>query len=148
MKRRDTTKLADLKLRVPEQIRQMIEVAAAQNNRTMSAEMVSRLSDSFKRQEMAAWNEKVLTELMGPPELRILSKQLVGAFSTASQQYALSNGLPGGFTTWNNDPDCYETATIATILALAADAPAGPTNLIETIRSLTKKLNSFVRGSK
>jgi plasmid maintenance system antidote protein VapI len=49
MKRRDTTKLADLKLRVEERLRQKIEAAVVQNNRTMTAEMVSRLRDNFDR---------------------------------------------------------------------------------------------------
>lgn len=148
MKRRDATKLADLKIRVSESLRQMIEVSADQNNRTMSAEMVARLTDSFSREKQADWNNTMLTELMGPPELRLLSKQMVGAFATASHQYAHSKKLPGSYTSWNNDPGCWETATIATILALAADAPAGPTGLRDTLKSIIRKLNSQVQVSK
>jgi hypothetical protein len=140
MKRRDMTKLADLKLRVNEQLRHMIEVAAANNYRTMSAEMVARLSDSFSREKQEEWTSVMLNELVGPPELRLLSKQLVGSFAVAAKQYAEANKLPGSYTSWNNDAKCWEAATIATIISLATSAPGGPTQLAETLRSLIRKL--------
>ena len=120
MKRQDTAKLADLKHRVHESLHARIEAAADQNNRTMSAEISAHLTDKLSRDWQTQFNEKILTEFLGPPELRLLSRQLVGAFANAAQQYARSNKLEGSFVDWNNNEDCWEAGSIATILALAA----------------------------
>jgi hypothetical protein len=45
---RQTTMLAELKLRLPESLRADLEHAAARNKRSMNAEMVKRLSESFQ----------------------------------------------------------------------------------------------------
>jgi len=58
---RKPSETVQLKLRFPEKLRQRIESAAARNERSMNAEIVRRLEQSFQKEDLLA-NQATLAE--------------------------------------------------------------------------------------
>lgn len=72
---RDPSETVQLKLRFPERLRNRIEAAAEKNQRSMNAEIVARLEQSFARDDRSALVENtasttarnVIAELLAAP---------------------------------------------------------------------------------
>ena len=58
-----------LKLRFPEKLRLQIEAAADRNQRSMNAEIIERLEQSFQRQDQAALAEAAATAVINKLEI-------------------------------------------------------------------------------
>ena len=61
---RKKSETVQLKLRFPESLRLRIDSAAKQNQRSMNAEIIKRLEQSFQRQDQAALVERTATAVM------------------------------------------------------------------------------------
>jgi plasmid stability protein len=59
---RKPTELRPLMLRIPEALRKRIEVEATKNDRSMNAEIIHRLQDSFQKEERAALIQEAAAE--------------------------------------------------------------------------------------
>jgi hypothetical protein len=59
---RKPTELRPLMLRIPEALRKRIEVEATKNDRSMNAEIINRLQNSFQKEERAVLLAEVVRE--------------------------------------------------------------------------------------
>jgi len=73
MTRKQSSEMVQLKLRFPERLRVRIELAANGNQRSMNAEIIDRLEQSFQRHDQLALAEAAATAVINKLEIVPLS---------------------------------------------------------------------------
>lgn len=133
MAKRAKTDIADVGLRLREALRAQIERAARQRGVSMNAEIVSRLEDSFR-----------VDDLIGGPEMRDTARLMIASFNALGGAYDDFVGLD-----WRRDRACYLNAVLTVAENLMVAAPGGPPAPGEadtTIDMLTERLKSRLKS--
>ena len=133
MARRARNATVDLGLRVKEPLRARLEREAKRNDRSMNAEITSRLEESFTKQDAA-----------GGPELQRIALMMATSFHHAGDLF--SKGKPPA--EWLRDPECFREAVFGVVNALILVMP-NPEDMVIFANTLPRKVNlslNLLRG--
>jgi len=136
------TDLRPLSVRMPEKLRARLDQASKRHDRSMNAEILYRLENSFTYENA-----------FDSGELYDIAIEMIVAFRSAGAGAAYSNGHG---VDWLSDPHCYRTAAFAvlnTLMLREPEAARDPEEVLlqcEALKSaiLTHVINAKRKGPK